>query len=217
MTVKADAKAKASVNSADLQKPTLGGECTLSSTVEGVKVKAKFNNSLFKDPSSMQSLELSADKSDVGVLTLYPAKKEMKFEHSRTVSDDLSAKITYKSALSKLAGTEGIALEATYKVSNSDKITATHELSKGLKTVKYTANMDFATVEPEYTVASKALSVTLTKKVDSDTYKCAYDLQSKGASLEWSRKPYKVTLKTKDISNPTPFDASVSMDYSYSF
>ena len=107
----------------------------------------------------------------VGVLTLYPGKKEVKLQHSRSITDDLTAKVTYASGIEKLAGTEGVSVEATYKISKSDKLTATHELAGGLKTVKYTANLDFATVEPSYAVQKKALSVTVTKKIDQDTFK----------------------------------------------
>lgn len=215
--VTADAKAAASMNSANMSKPTLSGECTVSGKASDIKLKAKFNNTIFQDPSAMKSLELSADKSGVGVLTLYPGKKEMKIQHSRNLSDDLSAKVTYASKIDKLAGTEGVTVEASYKISKSDKVTATHAMAKGLKSVKYTANLDFATIEPTYAVDKKALSLTVTKKIDKDTFKASYDTSSKAAGLEWNRKPYKVALKTKDITSPTPFDASVSMDYSYSF
>jgi hypothetical protein len=83
-------------------------------------------------------------------------------------------------------------------VYNQDKVTS----------AKYTIVKGDFTYEPSYNFDKKAPAVSVAKKQGKDNFKISYDLKSENASLEWNRKPIKVTVsstvsKKGSVSKPT--------------
>mmetsp|Transcript_35614 Transcript_35614/g.79164 ORF Transcript_35614/g.79164 Transcript_35614/m.79164 type:complete len:228 (-) Transcript_35614:691-1374(-) len=85
--------------------------------------------------------------------------------------------------------------EGTINVNKNQKANLTFNQKK-LLTAKYTLNKGTFTYEPSYNFDKKAPAIAITKKIKANTLKVAYDLKSEGASLEFNKQPFKLTVST---------------------
>lgn len=119
---------------------------------------------------------------------------------TKVANKAVTVKATYNNKDKKVAG------DATLSLCKNQKANVSFNQEKFIS-AKYTLTKDDYTFEPSYNFDKKAPAVSISKKCCKDTLKLAYDLKSENATLEWNRKPVKVsvssTVSKSGVSKPT--------------
>ena len=108
--------------------------------------------------------------------------------------------------------------EATIVLDSSNKVGATYDFAARKSTASWTHTRGSDALTGKYDFSKSNWLLTATTKAGKDSYKAELDVGSKGLTLEYARKPFKVVGKGVVSSNGVrDLSVAATAEYVYEF